>query len=961
MDAPSPISARFDSNEGFREESGALHAVDQSLEDIERELNERLAKLGLPSLSSGSGGAPTRETGVVRAGSGKATQTLDIRELRSALRQQIRIAEIKEQVTVVIREWSSERYQTGELRISEFEVRAASLLLPYCQEFIPNFPQEVRPVELAMDLDLEGLFRSFLPRGGDRALSPDEVEECAVEIIQALLRHPLIPPDDADKAEVSLKTTTLKDKNGTAVYSPSDANFLKVLIEERELLDRDGEVGLLAMLISGRKWNKIESDALFVAAAEYTLEALAKKRGVPTIILRSQGPDHPVAYVLREYIQHHINESLEAQIQFCEEFIGAARGTLASDGEAFVEAVRRDFVPRLRRVFLDLLPEAIIRFLHAFEREFLDSSRTERSKLFLFKRFGDFCELGFYCHEALRSLGTPTGFIYAAERLAEGTEHFAVRNNLPLAEGMDIFNRKNTLAELLMNAIKYRRNLPAPSATGQGGEAEAKRQAEAVLMSDVLNSLNQLRRVFDHNYARGRENNYENYARWRELVLEWARVYARLLTGRTLNDVERYRIDSLATWHVESELAFVNLHLPSVFRTSQELNLEYTPRTRQPEDIIKENFLRFWRGFHVGVLTNAQTDQEEAEKVFAPDMATRHSARLSSDDLAKRAFLARSDLPLGIYTLEVLASYLSPETLDHAVLTQALEVGLELANKAYVFEETSAVRVFLKQLQQRLELLVILSDVERTEYRERISNTIRDLDRREPLQMASSIVALSELETVQLTDDRVLEEWKNVETGIQRMQQIMAALVMTRKRREVRELADKYSQWLSVAPISGESPRRRTFDKRLREIQRVARSGRMRYRVSRMWLGTVWNVQSVAAVNDWNPPETYVLEDFLSLETPSRRIRDLETALAARPGGEIRAVLDRIRKTFDERTGVGARPGYYTPEEQAILRERIVRLETLAARSAWRIRRTRWLYGVLRTCTSPFLSAQPVR
>jgi hypothetical protein len=189
----------------------------------------------------------------------------------------------------------------------------------------------------------------------------------------------------------------------------------------------------------------------------------------------------------------------------------------------------------------------------------------------------------------------------------------------------------------------------------------------------------------------------------------------------------------------------------------------------------------------------------------------------------------------------------------------------------------------------------------------------------------------------------------------------MAALIMTRKRREIRELADRYSQWLSVAPISGESPRRRTFDKRLREIQRVARSGRMRYRASRVWLGTVWNVQSVAAVNDWNPPETYVLEDFLSLETPPRRIRDLETALAARPAGELRQVLGRIRTTFAERTGEGARPGYYTPEEQAILRERIVRLEALAGRSTWAIRRTRWLYGVLRTCTAPFLSAQPAR
>jgi hypothetical protein len=939
-------------------------AADQSPAEIERELQERLSGLGLSGLASptGSVAVPARSTQTIKGGAGGATQALDLRDLRALLRQQIHIAELKTRIKDIIEHWNATVRQTGELRLSELEVRVASEMLPYCREFLPNFPQMLRPVELAMDLRLDAALALEHAHGARGGLTSDEIESCTVRVIQTLLQHPLVPREEAERAELSLQTTTLKDKNGTAVYTPADATYLRHLIDEHNLLTRDGEIGLLAMLISGRKWNKIENETLFAAAAEYTLEALAKKRGVPAITVRNEGREHPAAYILREYLQHHLSKSLEEQIKFIEEFIGTTRRILDREAEAFVEAVRHDYAPRLKAIFLGLLPEAVYRFLHGFEREFLDSSRSLRSKVFLLKRISDFCELSFYCAEALRGLETAAGEVYAAERLAEGAEHFGRRNNLPLAEGMDFFNRKNTLSELLFNAIKYRRTqtpaISLVSGASGGGKSGSHRLIDAALMSDLLNCLNQLRRTFDHDYARGRENNYDHYARWKDLVLEWSRSYARLLSGRTSGDVERYHLDMLAARHIEAELTFVNLHLPSVFRQSQDdFELSHTVRMRQPEDIIKESFLHFWRSYHAGFMTGVQT--RTTRSLFAVDPAARSTARLSSDDLSKRAFLARGDLTLGVYTLEVLASYLAPETHDRTVLLQSLEVGLELANRAYIAEEIVAVRDFLRQLQRRLDLLAALSEGERTEYRERLNLTLRDLGNREPLRLGSYLVSLSELETLELTDARALEEWKNVETGIMRMQQISLTLLLTRRMSQIRELAAAFQKWLAAAPISSDSPRRRTFEKRLAEIEALTQANPLARRTLRAFLRMAWEVQSVAAVHDWNPPETYVLEDVLNLETPAGRMRDLETALSLRSAEQLKTLIARLRATFEERMRTTpSMPAYYSAEECEALNRRLDALDRLVSRSEWKVKRTRLACQALRLVISPFQKNQ---
>jgi len=927
--------------------SGELPSTPPTLDEIERELNERLSKLGLPALVASHVAA--RETAPLRGEAGRTTQVLNLSELRTALRQQVRIAEIKDQIAVVIADWHREQFRTGEIRIAEFEVRAADILLPYCREFIPNFPPAMRPVELAVDLNLETILRTTLPRGQNQELTHEVIERCAVQVLQSLLRHPLIPQTAADRAEVSLQTTVLKDKNGTAVYSPSDAAYLKRLIEEQNLLDREGEIGLLAMLISARKWQKITDDTLFAAAVEYTLEALAKRRGIPTIQVRNQGPDHPVAYILGEYIQHHLSESLEGQIHFVENFLTVTARALAEDGPRFVDAVYQTYLPLLQEVFFNLLPEVLHRFLHSFEREFLGSSLTLRSKLFLLKRVGDFCELTFYCHDAVRKFATPTGDIYAVERLNEGTAHFARRNGLPLAEGMDVFNQRNTLAELLISAIKHRRSLfPAADDT-----AERRLHSENLLTGDLLNCLNYLRRAFDCDYARARENNYEHYLQWRGLVLEWSRTYVRLLTGRTPNDVEQYHLDGLAAWHIEQELSFTKVSFPLLLYTDREAGLS---TMRQPQDILKEAFLRFWRAFHISVLTRAQERADLEEQIFSGEPSSRHTARVSVDDLGKRAFLARSDLPMATYTFERLAQHVTPQTHDVAVLTQSIEMALELGSQAYTYEEMVAARTCLRRIQRRLDDLLVLGETERAEYRSRLPALIRDLERREPIRLASYLVALNDLESLDLTDERILTEWKALETTIQRLKQISVALLMVRSRAELRALAQTFGEWYAALPEDTEPPERRTYAQRWQDIQELARLSWPAWLLRRWFLHLVWTLQCVSSVADWHPPETYLLEDFLGLDTPPIRLRDQELVLATYPLPKLTQLVTQLQETLTERLA-SAGGTYYTDEERVLLERRLQRLERLTHRPPWKAALTRWTYIVLRALVAPLRRA----
>ncbi|MBX7220624.1 MAG: hypothetical protein K1Y36_11810 [Blastocatellia bacterium] len=946
-------------------ESGELRPPSQSLVEIERELNERLTALGLPVLA-GSGNSPaTRQTQhitpVVGQGSA-ATQVLDLRELRSALQQQIRVAEIKEQIVEVIHQWLHCQYRTDGLADPfEFELKAAALLIPYCREYIPDFPAEAHPAELAMDLDFQPILRAELMQNEDRQLNDEQIENCAVQIIQALLDHPLLPRNEADRIEVSLHTTTLRDKNGTSIYTPTDARFLKALIEEQRILSREGEIGLLAMLISGRKWSKIDSEPLFIAAIEYTLEALAKKRNIQPINIRNQGPDHPVAYILGEYIMHNISFSLEELVGFVEETLNVTRIVLEGEDELFTSNVRREYVPRLKKIFRDLIHDSIYRFLQVFDREFMESTRSDRSKMFLLKRVGDFCELTFYCYEAVWNLETRTGEVYARERLYEGTEHFARRNNIPLSEGMDFFNRKNTLAELFISALKYRREKFQRTQTGSlrlpdpKAQHEAWKQISGVLMSDLLFCLDQLRRTFDHDYARGRENTYSHYQSWKERVLVWSEAYSRLLYGRSLSDVDNYRITSLAAQLIEEHLAFVNLHLPTSYKEGGlDFGLENRPRTRQPEDILKENFICFIRSFHTQLVGQAQSEEEAQIHAFET-FRSRPTTMLSPEDFQKRVFLARSDLPLSTYTMVVLTSFLAPETHDRAVLLQALETGLDLAQKAYIAEEVIAVRLFLKQLLQRLDLLVILTEVERGNFRDRLSASIKELDQREPVELTSYLFALKDLEDIQLSDERVLEEWKNTETSIRRLLQLQIVLTLSRSRAEIKDLVDTFSNWVSLNPQSQDLSRHNTLNSRLSELSRWARQGRLKHRLIRGFLRMARRTQVIAGVKDWYPPETYVLEDLLGLETTPRRIRELEAILAIYDEDELNQLMEKLGYTLAVRfQETGQTRAYYAPEERLVLTVRFERLQQLQNRTGFQRLRARIGQAFLVRLVRPF-------
>jgi len=118
-----------------------------SEEDIDRELQEKLASLGI-SLSGVSETSSTRTTQSLPSNLGdKHTTTLDIGELRNALKQQISIAEIKTEVEKIIRQIMG----VGPIlegQTQDLELHAAALMLPYCREYIPDFPPGVRPAEV---------------------------------------------------------------------------------------------------------------------------------------------------------------------------------------------------------------------------------------------------------------------------------------------------------------------------------------------------------------------------------------------------------------------------------------------------------------------------------------------------------------------------------------------------------------------------------------------------------------------------------------------------------------------------------------------------------------------------------------------------------------------------------------------------------------------------------------------
>jgi hypothetical protein len=112
----------------------------------------------------------------------------------------------------------------------------------------------------------------------------------------------------------------------------------------------------------------------------------------------------------------------------------------------------------------------------------------------------------------------------------------------------------------------------------------------------------------------------------------------------------------------------------------------------------------------------------------------------------------------------------------------------------------------------------------------------------------------------------------------------------------------------------------------------------------------------VSSVADWHPPETYLLEDFLGLDTPPIRLRDQELVLATYPLPKLTQLVTQLQETLTERLA-SAGGTYYTDEERVLLERRLQRLERLTHRPPWKAALTRWTYIVLRTLVAPLRRA----
>ncbi len=915
----------------------------QTPEDIERELQEKLASLGINIGTSKPTGQ--RVTQQLPAMEEKKTTVLDLSELRSALRQQIDIAEIKREVEVILRGIVQTPAQAAHTQ--ELELRAAALMLPYCKKYIDDFPKDVRASEFAVDLNLQDIidFHSDTSDMTEEELS-DLVEQYSVQIVQTLLSHPLIPQKAAKRIGVDLKTTALKDERGTAMYSASDAQFLGFLIGEQELIERGGEVGLLAILISGKKWNKIDSDTLFHTAVLYTLEAMAKKRGIPSIVLRGQEDDHPIAYIGTEYISHNLDQSLESLIDFIENFFQITRKVIDAPAEEFVQHFYEHFLPKLKEVFHNQVHESFDRFLEIFRREYQKSQQSLRNKIFFFKRCGDLCELSFYCYESIRTLVcNQGGDIYAKEKLDEGTKHFAVRNNIPIDEHGDFLTQKNTLSELLFFILKQR---------CAQKEESSPTHAISILMNDLLFFFDNLRRVFDHNYSRGRSASNSDYNSWEEIVADCSQSYLRLFLGRAMSDVERYHFEQIYKKTLEQYLSFFELQTPMIF-SSSDFKIEKFSKMKRPDENIKEQFLKFLQSLHHSLINfNTHKSEDSATKSVPHKPTLSVTGTLSLETVHTRAFLSQSDLQISDFTIENLSSAVAPDIKDKEVLLQALKSANELVRKAQTTLEIRELVSLLKNLQQRLGLLYILNEDEKSQWRASLSTSINELEQSDPIALSSYGIVLNSIESWELSDERLVQEWKNPETTILRLEQIFFILLQTRSLERIRALVEDFKRWVDLTPMQSDSPRKRAFDRRVSLLQEFISQGGLKLRLLKLTFSLLGYFQLSMEVTDWNPNPAYLIEDLLAVETPSKRIRQIEAILSVQDPEKSLELLQKFRTLLNDRCQQSASGySYYTEEEQEIMKKRLSRFEPLGSKPAWKIKKDRMVYWLCRLLTNP--------
>jgi hypothetical protein len=342
------------------------------------------------------------------------------------------------------------------------------------------------------------------------------------------------------------------------------------------------------------------------------------------------------------------------------------------------------------------------------------------------------------------------------------------------------------------------------------------------------------------------------------------------------------------------------------------------------------------------------------EPSLAVVQTTRNTASLTMEVVQARAFLSQSELSLSYYTIEALSAAITPDAKDKATLVQALRSTVDLAGKARTAEEVYSMNSLLKNLRQRVSLLYVLNDQEKEQWRVSISTSIKELEQSDPIALSSYGLVLSEIDDWDISNERILEEWRNPETSILRQQQLLFILLLTRPHDETCNLVEEYRRWLAISQLPAESARKKVFDKRLAVLGDFVRRGRLRLAFLQFLILTMQYIQLSYEITNWSPPEAYVLEDLLAVETPPKRIREIATVLSTRMPAEVHALLAKFASVLSDRFQQSASGySYYTDEEKLLMEKRQQKFQTLSQRPAWKAKRDSILFSLTKLLTRP--------
>ncbi|MBL8151561.1 MAG: hypothetical protein JNN15_16670, partial [Blastocatellia bacterium] len=464
----------------------------------------------------------------------------------------------------------------------------------------------------------------------------------------------------------------------------------------------------------------------------------------------------------------------------------------------------------------------------------------------------------------------------------------------------------------------------------------------------------------DHSYARGRASSINDYNHWEELVADCSRGYSRLFFGKGLNDIERYHFENIYKRLLETHLSFFDLQTPSIF-TPADLKIDNFSKNKRPEDNIKESFLKFFIALHQALLNfDAKLAERPTSQLLNPVQKVSNKAILSStaaltlDVVQTRAFLSQSEMSLSDYTIETLSAAINPDAKDKVTLIQALRTTVDLSAKARIVDEIKAMKVLLKYLQQRISLLYILNEQEKEQWRTSVNVSLQELEQNDPIAISSYAIILNTIEEWDLSKERILEEWRNPETSILRLHQIMFIILLTKPQNQFYELVDEYKKWLAMNQLPADSIRKRSLDKRFMILRDFLNKGRMRLTFLRLLLVTIQYIQMSYEIKNWEPNPAYIIEDLLAVETPLKKFRQIQTILSTKPSSDVVDLTQKFKDVLMDRFQQSASGySYYTDEERQLMEKRLRQCENLSHRPDWKNSRDKLIYAVCRLMMRP--------